>query len=37
MKLLMEKFFEINHNADLKTRKSLNKDLLEKLRKEHKV
>jgi hypothetical protein len=31
------KIFEINHNTDLKTRKTLNKDLLEKLRKEHKV
>jgi hypothetical protein len=31
------KIFEINHNTDLKTRKPLNKDLLEKLRKEHKV
>ncbi len=31
------KIFEINHNTDLKTRKPINKDLLEKLRKEHKV
>ena len=31
------KIFEIKHNTDLKTRKPLNKDLFEKLRKEHKV
>ena len=31
------KIFEIKDNTDLKTRKPLNKDLFEKLRKEHKV
>ena len=29
--------FEIKDNTDLKTRKPFNKDLFEKLRKEHKV
>ena len=31
------KIFEIKDNTDLETRKPLNKDLFEKLRKEHKV
>ena len=31
------KIFEIKDNTDLETRKPLNKNLFEKLRKEHKV